>query len=536
MADDNSINTTSNEGLNTNIGSETVSQQSTNNIGVNTVSDEILDTQQPASFMESLLWYCAGADSRILLQCMNSDRVKYQGLGGIVLATGILAFVAMTFAINVIFFKGEWNSKSSVIISFGIGLLWGLIIFNLDRFIVSSTGKGDGTEKITSSEIIGALPRILMALVIAFSISAPLEIVIFEEEINKRFAEINEDKIKVQKEEFEKSNASDIKIIEDNLQIKLAEKAEQDAIYSKNEALVAYEVSHGGCHGKCEEFKVLRDNADKKSNYLKIEIDKLEDKRNVINQDRDHKLAEFKSKMNEPPALLERLLLLEEIPGSEIPVWLLRFLFIVIEVGPLFFKMMLTKSTYDHLKHHYDEMVLARYGIFEDESMVPGNSDGIAEKFYVYGNVSLLQHQSKITLNEQQRIDQQVLAMWQNYISKEMTDNPQRFITWLQQNIVNNNPESTIKENNSPNNEPNKDEKLVKQSTDSNKINEPTTQASSGETIPQTQTVILPEQKQEEIVVSGNDTQAPKTPIKLINKDGTETEIPDPTQPLNLVF
>jgi hypothetical protein len=417
---------------------QTTSQTNNSEESVSTVGDEILDNQEEASILESLLWYCAGADKRLLVRCMSSDRVKYQGLGGIVLATGLLAFIAMTFAINVIFFEGEWSGfNSSLIVPLIIGLIWGLIIFNLDRFIVSSTGKGDGTEKITSSEIIGALPRILMALVIAFSISAPLEIVMFEGEINKIFKEKNEKLLGIQKTEYETSNASDIKIIEDVLAIKNAEKAEQDAIYKKNEALVAYEIAHGGCRGKCEEFKILRDKSEKKSNDLKNEIDKLEIKRNNINNERDLKLNEYKAKIEGKPGLLERLLLLEEIPGAKIPVWLVRFLFIVIEVGPLFFKMMLTKSTYDHLKHHYDEMVLARYGIFEDESMVAGSSDGIAEKFYVYGNVSLLQHQNKITLDEQRRIDQQVLSMWQNYISTEMTQNPERFVSWLQQNTGN---------------------------------------------------------------------------------------------------
>lgn len=524
MEDTNTTNTSNNNSENNNTSNDSSNHSFSNNIGINTVPDEMLNAQLPASTMESILWYCAGADSRILVQCMNSDRVKYQGLGGIVLATGLLAFIAMTFAINVIFFKGEWNSISSIITPFTIGLLWGLIIFNLDRFIISSTGKGDGTEKITSSEIIGALPRVLMALVIAFSISAPLEIVIFEEEINKRFAEINEDKIKIQKSEYEKSNASDIKIIEDNLQIKLTEKAEQDAIYSKNEDKVAYEIANGGCKGKCEEFKVLRDNAERKSKELKTEIDKLEDRRNGINKERDEKLVEYKNKMNEPPALLERLLLLEEIPGSEIPVWLLRLLFIVIEVGPLFFKMMLTKSTYDHLKHHYDEMILARYGIFEDESMVPGNTDGIAEKFYVYGNVSLLQHQSKITLNEQQRIDQQVLQMWQNYISKEMTDNPQRFISWLQKNTGNDISVPNIKEN------------IEKSNVSEEVINpsqEPVNQKEDIPKVPVDDSISNTTPKQN---FNQNNEINNNNVVELLGSDGKKLDIPNPTEPLSLVF
>ena len=31
-----------------------------------------------------LLWACAGADEQILLRCPNTDRVKFQGLGGVV--------------------------------------------------------------------------------------------------------------------------------------------------------------------------------------------------------------------------------------------------------------------------------------------------------------------------------------------------------------------------------------------------------------------------------------------------------------------
>jgi hypothetical protein len=60
------------------------------------------------------------------------------------------------------------------------GIVWGLIIFNLDRFIVSSTGKGDGTDKITWREVGQALPRIIIALILGFAISAPLEIKILE--------------------------------------------------------------------------------------------------------------------------------------------------------------------------------------------------------------------------------------------------------------------------------------------------------------------------------------------------------------------
>ena len=82
--------------------------------------------------------------------------MKYAGIGGIVLAVGILATLSGGFAIYTIFGpKGDANDET-LIGGLGIkigsiigGLIWGLIIFNLDRFIISSTGKGDGTDSIT---------------------------------------------------------------------------------------------------------------------------------------------------------------------------------------------------------------------------------------------------------------------------------------------------------------------------------------------------------------------------------------------------
>ena len=64
------------------------------------------------------------------------------------------------------------------------GSIWGLIIFNIDRFIVASTGKGDGTEMITSGEIKAAIPRIIMGIIIAITISKPVELRMFKTEVD----------------------------------------------------------------------------------------------------------------------------------------------------------------------------------------------------------------------------------------------------------------------------------------------------------------------------------------------------------------
>ena len=43
------------------------------------------------SLFTKLLWWCAGADHVLLNISPMKDRVKYAGIGGIVLCTGLLA-------------------------------------------------------------------------------------------------------------------------------------------------------------------------------------------------------------------------------------------------------------------------------------------------------------------------------------------------------------------------------------------------------------------------------------------------------------
>src|SRR6188508_1417938 len=130
------------------------------------------------SMTTRFLWFCAGADGNLLARCPTSDWVKYQSIGGIVLATTVLAFVSASYAFYTVFSPKTTTAlqatldTGTMIVSTLAGLVWSLVIFNIDRFIVSSTGKGDGTEKITLSEFLGSLPRLIMAVSIGVCIAA----------------------------------------------------------------------------------------------------------------------------------------------------------------------------------------------------------------------------------------------------------------------------------------------------------------------------------------------------------------------------
>lgn len=116
---------------------------------------------------------CSGVDIDIINSCSNGEQNKYVGIGATVFFTAIMAFIASSYALFTVF--------DNVYTAVFFGLIWGLLIFNLDRFIVSTLKKRDPKWK----EFAQATPRIILAIIIAIVISKPLELKLFEKEINQ---------------------------------------------------------------------------------------------------------------------------------------------------------------------------------------------------------------------------------------------------------------------------------------------------------------------------------------------------------------
>ena len=180
----------------------------------------------PSKIMK-FLWNCAGGDRYLLERSTYSDQIKYMCLGGIVFATGAMAGLAGGYAFYTIFSPKTadvLNKTASVIenpnyipiniptvlMSIVFGCIWGLIIFNIDRFIVTSTGKGDGTEEITWKEFKTAIPRIIMGIIIAITISKPIEIRMFQTEINVELYNLQKAEELKMKNESSKISSPDI--------------------------------------------------------------------------------------------------------------------------------------------------------------------------------------------------------------------------------------------------------------------------------------------------------------------------------------
>jgi hypothetical protein len=122
-------------------------------------------------------WFCSGAHIATL-EKHPTDHNKYIGIGATIFFTGLFAALSGGYAMYFVF-KGD---AAAVIFALLFGLVWGLAIFNMDRYIVSSINKSASTNK----QILQATPRVLLAIMIGLVISRPLELKIFDKEIKER--------------------------------------------------------------------------------------------------------------------------------------------------------------------------------------------------------------------------------------------------------------------------------------------------------------------------------------------------------------
>lgn len=125
------------------------------------------------NWFQHFMMLCSGANIHILRKT-PSEWNKYSGIGGVVLFTAVFATLSSGYAMFTIF--------DDIWAAIGFGLLWGFMIFNLDRYIVSSIKK-TGTWW---NQILMTIPRLILATFLGIIIAKPLELKIFEKEVNKQ--------------------------------------------------------------------------------------------------------------------------------------------------------------------------------------------------------------------------------------------------------------------------------------------------------------------------------------------------------------
>ncbi len=412
----------------------------------------------PPSGFTRLLWYCAGADARLLLKCPQSDRVKMQGIGGVVLATAVLAFASGSYAFYAVFSPKEATALDpsqtsthlpTLVISLLAGAVWSLIIFNIDRFIVSSTGKGDGTDKITLGEFGRAIPRIVMAGVIGICLSAPLEIRILKPEIDAELSQQQKDYIKSLNEKTDASfdakvsevNASiskkEIAIREKNAHFetrRLEIKAKGDEADLEAQGKTAHAMpGEGPAYRAIKESlaRLQRELDNDKAAWapeekrLREEIAQLEADKERVKQEKEETRLVNARQANNLDGLMKRIHISHAI-GGLVP-WMIMLLILCIEIGPIFFKMMLVKGLYDYLEENQQLLLKARAGI-ESAAVVVSDGRSVTQHFDRHHAVEAVLEEERRRAATENRLSEVVHDEYRKLAEQDIRKDPRKYV------------------------------------------------------------------------------------------------------------
>ncbi|SMG06225.1 DUF4407 domain-containing protein [Arenibacter troitsensis] len=332
---------------------------------------------------------CSGADTDILNTCSKGEQNKYAGIGATVFFTAIMAFIASAYALFTVF--------DNVYTAIFFGLIWGLLIFNLDRFIVSTIKKSNSFK----SELLQATPRIILAIIIAIVISKPLEMKIFEKEINQVLLEekntmtlANKEQIATQFTPKTEQLKADILGLKDEIANKEAEtNALYDTYISEAEGTAGTKLL-----GKGPVYKEKKDKHDaalaelqslKQMNAEKISA--LEAQIVALDMEYADQITTTQPIIDGFDGLMARINALDKLPW--LPSFFIFLLFLTIETSPIIAKLLSPKGSYDYkledeesaVKTWVNQKVNQREKVLETDSLLNNKIYGeIAEEEEIY--------------------------------------------------------------------------------------------------------------------------------------------------------
>jgi hypothetical protein len=273
------------------------------------------------------------------MECPKAERQKYAGIGATVMITGLLAMFSGGYALHTAF--------DSLWLSIPLGIFWGLLIFNLDRFLVSTMKKSRGKLR----EVVQITPRFFLAILLSLVISVPLELKIFEEEIEESLYYAGAEKVD------RLDSLYDLRLATQEARIAGLKSNTEKKADIRDDYYQQYVCECDGTCGtgqkgrgtECErkEKKYLLSEVEyqeaKTANEAEIAII-IEDKKSLLSQHLEEKAA-LESSFSD--GLLVRLDALNRLPyGPQLAIILL---LIAIELAPILVKLLSPYGPYDHL-------------------------------------------------------------------------------------------------------------------------------------------------------------------------------------------
>jgi len=272
------------------------------------------------------------------------------GIGMIVFLTGVMAFISGSYAFYTVF--------NNPYLAAAFGLFWGILIFFFDWYLVASLRK----ENRFIKEIVTASPRIILALFLAIVISRPLELKLFESEINGQIEKMSQQKYN----DYQAIVGSGYTEIE---RLQNENKNYQKAIDNLMEQrTILFELIVEEAEGRSPTSRVGKGSVynEKKTEYDRINKIYEEEKARlypvmeanskritILSDQKEAQLSSGNKTLKSATGFLARLeaygKLGEENRGIQMAGLFILFLFICIETGPMFVKLISKRGAYDEL-------------------------------------------------------------------------------------------------------------------------------------------------------------------------------------------
>lgn len=305
--------------------------------------------------LQNFFLFCSGVDFSVLEKC-PTDRNKYMGIGATVFFTGVLAFFSSGYALFTVF-ESFWAATA-------FGLVWGLMIFNLDRYIVMSMKSYGKWWR----DWLVAVPRMALAVLLALVISKPLEMKIFEKEIQAELVTMEQEVYKQQEDRVKTRFQAQIDEQRAQIAALKAEIAEKTASRDRLTLQAVQEADGTGGSGQKNLgpiYKAKKAEADKAQTELEAllasALPAIQGKEAAIQTLETNVQAEItglqRSRYDGMAARMEALGRLTA--NSEAILWASLFitlLFIAIETAPIMVKLISYRSPYDYLLHEHEHV------------------------------------------------------------------------------------------------------------------------------------------------------------------------------------
>ena len=288
------------------------------------------------SATQKLFIKIAGYDVETAKSCTSSEVNKMSKHAGLILVPAIVGLFSMSYAMFLI--------TQSVFFAILGGFIWSVLIFIIDRSLVSSGRPG--------SFSFGLLGRLFLAIVIGFVVAEPVVLLAFKDSIKESIY----DKFLIKKKKINSKYAPSIALYKKELN------NAKKRLNSKQESYVG-EMDGTSGSGKANKGPIFKqkyqDYQDELISFKKLELDikeKIAKKNTLFNNEVND------AKKKQAKGLLGQFRALHSIEDPEVKyaTWALRLFFFFIELIPFLIKITPSKKSilYYDLIDNYDQIQL----------------------------------------------------------------------------------------------------------------------------------------------------------------------------------